>query len=96
MLRVARPEDLRRESTQEVKEGLQLRVYKTQWHKKSANKNANVAKPPSGPPVIIFIAGGMTYSEIRSAYELSQAFDRDVYIGTSIKSIASNLLNRRL
>lgn len=23
----------------------------------------------------------MTYSEMRSAYELSQAFDRDVYIG---------------
>lgn len=31
--------------------------------------------------MIIFIAGGMTYSEMRSAYELSQTFDRDVYIG---------------
>ncbi|KAL1936666.1 hypothetical protein VTP01DRAFT_800 [Rhizomucor pusillus] len=82
LLRVARPDDLRRDSTHSPKEGLQLRVYKTQWHKKSKAKSAS-AKPPSGPPVIIFIAGGMTYSEMRSAYELSQAFDRDVYIGST-------------
>ncbi|KAG0189218.1 vacuolar sorting protein VPS33/slp1 [Apophysomyces sp. BC1034] len=40
-------------------------------------------KPPSGPPIIIFIAGGMTYSEMRSAYELSETFDREVYIGST-------------
>ncbi|KAI7851472.1 Sec1-like protein [Circinella umbellata] len=81
-LRVARPEDLRRDSSHSPKEGLQLRVYKTQWHKKSTTKNA-APKPPSGPPVIIFIAGGMTYSEMRSAYELAQTHDRDVYIGST-------------
>ncbi|KAI9254549.1 Sec1-like protein [Phascolomyces articulosus] len=81
-LRVARPEDLRRDSSHSPKEGLQLRVYKTQWHKKSITKNAG-PKPASGPPVIIFIAGGMTYSEMRSAYELAQTHDRDVYIGST-------------
>ncbi|KAI8146412.1 Sec1-like protein [Fennellomyces sp. T-0311] len=82
LLRIARPQDMKRDSSHSVKEGLQLRVYKTQWHKKSTAKNA-APKPPSGPPVIIFIAGGMTYSEMRSAYELAQAHDRDVYIGST-------------
>ncbi|KAI7882486.1 Sec1-like protein [Lichtheimia hyalospora FSU 10163] len=82
LLRIARPEDLRRDPTQSPKENYQLRVYKTQWHKKSVGKNAQ-PKPASGPPVIIFIAGGVTYSEMRSAYELSQTFDRDVYIGST-------------
>lgn len=41
LLRVARPDDLRRDSTHSPKEGLQLRVYKTQWHKKSKAKSAS-------------------------------------------------------
>ncbi|KAI9319965.1 Sec1-like protein [Dichotomocladium elegans] len=82
LIRIARPEDLRRDPTQAPKENYQLRVYKTQWHKKTTGKNAQ-PKPASGPPVIIFIAGGVTYSEMRSAYELSQAYDRDVYIGST-------------
>lgn len=34
---------------------------------------------------MIFIVGGMTYSEIRSAYELAETFDREVYIGKKKK-----------
>ncbi|KAI7870603.1 Sec1-like protein [Spinellus fusiger] len=82
LLRVAEPENLRRDSTHQTKQVPQLRVYKTQWHKKSTGNNA-APKPPSGPPVIIFIAGGMTYAEMRSAYELSETFDREVYIGST-------------
>jgi syntaxin-binding protein 1 len=33
--------------------------------------------------IIVFVAGGMTYSEIRSAYQLSDRLGRDVYIGSS-------------
>ncbi|KAE8264580.1 hypothetical protein A4X09_0g6928 [Tilletia walkeri] len=33
--------------------------------------------------VLVFVAGGMTYSEIRSAYELSEKLGRDMYIGSS-------------
>lgn len=31
--------------------------------------------------VFVFVAGGMTYSEMRSAYELSNQLGKDVYIG---------------
>jgi hypothetical protein len=31
--------------------------------------------------VIVFVAGGMTYSEIRTAYQVSNAHNKDVYIG---------------
>lgn len=31
--------------------------------------------------VILFVIGGVTYSEIRSAYEVSEATKREVYIG---------------
>ncbi|KAI9022176.1 Sec1-like protein [Phycomyces nitens] len=82
LLRVAEPENLRRDSTHTRKQVPQLRVYKTQWHKRSTGANAG-PKPPSGPPVIIFIAGGMTYAEMRSAYELSETFNREVYIGST-------------
>ncbi|KAK0524876.1 syntaxin binding protein 1 [Tilletia horrida] len=33
--------------------------------------------------ILVFVAGGMTYSEIRSAYELSEKLGRDMYIGSS-------------
>ncbi|KAI8639642.1 Sec1-like protein [Parasitella parasitica] len=72
----------RKDTTETAKEAPKLRVYKTQWHKKSTGANA-VIKPPSGPPIIMFIVGGMTYSEIRSAYEIAETFDREVYIGST-------------
>ena len=33
--------------------------------------------------MILFVIGGATYSEIRSAYEIGQAYNRDVIIGTT-------------
>lgn len=33
--------------------------------------------------VIVFVAGGMTYSEVRSAYQCSANLNKDVYIGES-------------
>ncbi|CAD7063261.1 unnamed protein product [Tilletia caries] len=33
--------------------------------------------------VLVFVAGGMTYSEIRSAYELTDKLGMDMYIGSS-------------
>ena len=32
--------------------------------------------------VVLFVIGGVTYSEIRSAYEIAEATKREVYIGT--------------
>ena len=31
--------------------------------------------------VVLFVIGGVTYSEIRSAYEVSEATKREIYIG---------------
>ncbi|CEH18084.1 sec1-like protein [Ceraceosorus bombacis] len=33
--------------------------------------------------VLVFVAGGMTYSEVRSAYQVSDRLAKDVYIGSS-------------
>ncbi|KAI8984346.1 Sec1-like protein [Mycotypha africana] len=77
-----RERNTRKDTAEIVKEVPKLRVYKTQWHKKSTGTNAG-PKPPSGPPIIIFIVGGMTYSEIRSAYEIAETYDREVYIGST-------------
>ncbi len=33
--------------------------------------------------VLLFVAGGMTYSEMRSAYQISERLGKDVYIGSS-------------
>lgn len=32
--------------------------------------------------ILVFIAGGMTYSEIRTVYELSNSLGKDIFIGT--------------
>ncbi|KAH8549756.1 Sec1-like protein [Umbelopsis sp. PMI_123] len=82
LIRVAEPENKNQNTKTGKKYVPQLRVYHTKWHKKTDGSNAG-PKPPSGPPVIIFVAGGITYSEIRSAYELAEAYDREVYIGST-------------
>ena len=54
-----------------------LRSAKPSWHR----------APRAGGPVehrqrlIVFMAGGMTYSEQRAAYTLSEQLGRDIYIG---------------
>lgn len=37
----------------------------------------------SGPRVLVFVAGGVTFSEIRAAYEVEQATKRDIVLGKS-------------
>ncbi len=36
-----------------------------------------------GPTIIIFVVGGMTYSEMRAAYEASAATNCEVIIGST-------------
>lgn len=43
------------------------------------------AQKKSGPTIIIFIVGGMTYSEMRAAYEAANATNCEVIIGKQIK-----------
>jgi len=56
-----------------------LRSAKPSWHK-AARTNAPV---DNRPRVIVFMAGGMTYSEIRECYALAGPLNKDVYIGST-------------
>jgi len=52
------------------------------WADKGKKKDEG--KPTfQGPRIIVFIAGGMTHAEMRTAYELSQAHQRVVFVGST-------------
>ena len=48
---------------------------------KESDACASLDEFRNGPRVILFMIGGMTYSEIRSCYEVMREFKRDVIIG---------------
>lgn len=54
---------------------------------KSARVGGVVRKQEKGPTLIVFIIGGVTYSEMRSAYEVTRdAINREnwqIYIGAN-------------
>ena len=54
-----------------------LRSQKPAWHR--APKVATVAD--NRQRIIVFVAGGMTYSEMREIYQLSNSLQKDIYIG---------------
>ncbi|ORY04742.1 Sec1-like protein [Basidiobolus meristosporus CBS 931.73] len=56
-----------------------LRSAKGNWQR---SNQQNLATSPTGK-IILFVAGGLTYSEIRSIYELANATKREIYIGTT-------------
>lgn len=43
--------------------------------------NAVSEREPIRQRVVVFVAGGMTYSEMRTAYQVGAKLQRDVYIG---------------
>jgi len=56
--------------------------------KKTNNWSDKDRKSKKGPTTtggrfIIFIAGGMTYAEMRSVYELTQKYSREVLVGST-------------
>lgn len=57
---------------------------KPMWTK-GGNKAAGVGaqRADNRQRVFVFVAGGMTYSEMRSAYELSRELGKDIYIGST-------------
>mmetsp|Transcript_85736 Transcript_85736/g.125463 ORF Transcript_85736/g.125463 Transcript_85736/m.125463 type:complete len:642 (+) Transcript_85736:75-2000(+) len=52
---------------------------------KSGVKESDLKKQAAraGPRLIVFVVGGMCYSEVRAAYELTKKYDREVIIGSS-------------
>ena len=58
-----------------------LRSQKPAWHR--APKTAAVLD--NRQRVLVFIAGGVTYAEIRETYQLSNSLQKDIYIGELVK-----------
>lgn len=57
-----------------------LRSARPTWHKAASARNA---ANEHRQRYIIFVAGGVTYSEIRQAYVLGEALNKDIYIGST-------------
>ncbi|KAF5377779.1 hypothetical protein D9757_008057 [Collybiopsis confluens] len=56
-----------------------LRSARPAWHR-AAKPSAVVENKPR---ILVFMAGGMTYSEIREMYNLSTSLNKDIYIGST-------------
>jgi syntaxin-binding protein 1 len=56
-----------------------LRSQKPIWHKAARPGGVTDTRQR----VLVFMAGGMTYSEIREAYQLSVSLNKDIYIGAT-------------
>ncbi|KXN92397.1 Protein transport protein sec1 [Leucoagaricus sp. SymC.cos] len=57
-----------------------LRSSKPSWHK-APKPGSNIRDDKQR--LIVFVAGGMTYSEIREAYQLSASLGKDIFIGST-------------
>lgn len=64
---------------QQLNAGNSLRSARPTWHKATSARQTN----ENQQRYIIFVAGGVTYSEIRQAYTLSQALGKDIIIGST-------------
>ncbi|CAO3622659.1 unnamed protein product [Cunninghamella blakesleeana] len=62
--------------------GVSLRTTKPTW-KKNGPGGGPGQRNNRGAKLILFVVGGATYSEIRSAYEMAELYNRDVFIGTT-------------
>ncbi|KAI3636808.1 hypothetical protein MIR68_005075 [Amoeboaphelidium protococcarum] len=75
-----------------------LRTTKPSWHKKSPSIDASATggSVPTSPQqqqavddkqkggrIILFIVGGVTYSEIRAIYQISNLIKREIFIGST-------------
>ncbi|EKM50683.1 uncharacterized protein PHACADRAFT_264085, partial [Phanerochaete carnosa HHB-10118-sp] len=56
-----------------------LRSAKPSWHRAAKPGASQEAKQR----VLVFVAGGMTYSEMREAYQLSKSLNKDIIIGST-------------
>ncbi|KAK0239011.1 Sec1-like snare protein [Armillaria nabsnona] len=57
-----------------------LRSQKPAWHRAATR---NVTQESTKQRLFVFVAGGMTYSEVREVYELSSSLSKDIYIGST-------------
>eukprot|EP00475_Leptophrys_vorax_P009679 TRINITY_DN1640_c0_g1_i2.p1 TRINITY_DN1640_c0_g1~~TRINITY_DN1640_c0_g1_i2.p1 ORF type:complete len:647 (+),score=199.54 TRINITY_DN1640_c0_g1_i2:196-1941(+) len=55
-------------------------VRQSRWREQTAEEKKYVDETPTTPRLIIFVAGGVTFSEVREAYEAAKVHSRDVII----------------
>jgi hypothetical protein len=60
--------------------GSSLRSARPTWHKAPSTRMMNTEGKQR---MIVFVAGGMTYSEMRLAYTVGQSLGKEVFIGMS-------------
>ena len=56
------------------------------WHCEQASRQSAEGKQAptrAGPRLLVVVLGGMCYSEVRAAYELTKKYDRQVCVGSS-------------
>jgi len=68
---------------QEVKEATSLRKQTQPKWADNNKKSEKQKQTTTGGRVIIFIIGGISYSELRSVYELTKKYNREVVIGST-------------
>ncbi|QRV88945.1 Ras opposite protein [Ceratobasidium sp. AG-Ba] len=66
-----------------------LRSQKPSWHKAPVNRTGEAAKQR----VLVFVAGGMSYSEMRTVYTMSNSQNKEVYIGSTHQITPSRFVN---
>lgn len=61
-----------------------LRSAKPAWHRAARPGTTTEARQR----ILVFVAGGMTYSEVREVYQLSHSLGKDIYIGSIISELS--------
>jgi syntaxin-binding protein 1 len=69
-----------------------LRSAKPSWHRAARTGGPAVENRQR---VLVFVAGGMTYSEMREAYSLSSQLGKDIFIG-AVAQLILLILNAEL
>ena len=64
-----------------------LRSAKPSWHRTARTGGAS---SETRQRLLVFVAGGMTYSEMRETYLLSSQLGKDVFIGTATQLVLIN------
>ena len=70
-----------------------LRSAKPSWHKAAPKTGTAVEIRQQ---VLVFVAGGMTYSEMREVYLLSKSLNKDIIIGEQCSRVSLLILIRCL
>ena len=71
-------------SAPQIQPAVSLRSQKPSWHKVTRGAGT---PDDNRQRLIAFVAGGMTYSEMREVYLLSKSLNKEIIIGKSSRAI---------